>query len=200
MTSERQRQANRANAQASSGPKTARGKARSAQNAFRHGLSVPVYSDPALAQKVEVWAQRIAGAGADAAILAPARRVAEAQIDLQRVRACRHRRIEQALADPDYEAAKVKARKLAPSIRWLSAAWGIRPTYVSEADIALITAEPPRGPDKLATILCELARELPALDRYERRARWRRKRAIREFDQARDAAARKERALTRIGC
>ena len=38
------------------------------------------------------------------------------------------------------------------------------------------------GPDKLTTILCDLARELPAVDRYERRARWRRKHAIREFD------------------
>jgi hypothetical protein len=47
------------------------------------------------------------------------------------------------------------------------------------------------GPDKTATVLCDLAHELPALDRYERRARWRRKRAIRDFDQARDAVARK---------
>jgi len=36
----------RANARASTGPKTAQGRARSARNTFRHALSLSVYSDP----------------------------------------------------------------------------------------------------------------------------------------------------------
>ena len=185
MTSERQRQANRANAQASTGPKTASGKARSAKNAFRHGLSVPVYRDPAFAEKIEVWAQEIAGAGADAIALAAAHLVAEAQLDLQRVRACRLRLIERDLANPGH----VGAVALAASMRWLRLKELGYLTGITPWSEAISQAPRLTGPAKTATVLCDLAHELPGLDRYERRARWRRKRAIREFDQARDAAA-----------
>jgi hypothetical protein len=51
----------RANAKSSSEPKTAAGKARAAQNAFRHGLNVPVLSDPLLAPEIEAMARRISG-------------------------------------------------------------------------------------------------------------------------------------------
>ena len=44
MTSERKIRANRANAWASTGPKTAQGGSHSARNALRHALSLPVYS------------------------------------------------------------------------------------------------------------------------------------------------------------
>jgi hypothetical protein len=77
MTSARKIRANRANARASSGPKTAAGKAQSAQNAFRHGFNVPIWLDPDLASDVEAPVQRIVGKGADANVLEPARRVAE---------------------------------------------------------------------------------------------------------------------------
>ena len=100
MTSARKIRANRANARASSGPKTAAGKAQSAQNAFRHGFNVPIWLDPALASDVEALAQRIAGNGADASVREPARRVAEAQIDLRRVRSYRTRLIERAMPGP----------------------------------------------------------------------------------------------------
>ena len=49
-------------------------------------------------------------------------------------------------------------------------------------------AEPPTGPEKLATILSYLAYELQAFDRYERRSLSRRKFAIRAFDKARSVA------------
>lgn len=91
MTSDRQRRANRANAKASTGPKTKAGKARSAVNALRHGLNSPVWSDLALVPQAEAIARAIAGPNADAETLARARRIGEAQVALNRVRARRMR-------------------------------------------------------------------------------------------------------------
>ena len=88
MTSIRKINANRANARASTGPKTKQGRARSARNSLRHALSLPVDSDPTLSDEISALAREIAGPGANAEIQELARRVAEAQIDLRRVRLC----------------------------------------------------------------------------------------------------------------
>ena len=90
MTSARKIKTNRENARASSGPNSAHGRANSTRNALRHGLSLPVYSDPALCEAVEVLAREIAGAAADVETQELARRVAEAQMDYRRVRVARH--------------------------------------------------------------------------------------------------------------
>jgi hypothetical protein len=54
-------EANRANARRSTGPKTAAGRVKAAQNARRHGLRIPVLSNPTLSDEVEMMAQKIAG-------------------------------------------------------------------------------------------------------------------------------------------
>ena len=115
MTSARKIRANRANARASSGPKTAAGKAQSAQNAFRHGFNVPIFLDPTLASDVEALAQRIVGKSADAHVLESARRIAEAQIDLRRVRSYRHRLIERAMPDPKVQTEAAEPAPFAPA-------------------------------------------------------------------------------------
>ena len=102
MTSDHKIKANRANAQASTGPKTADGRARAARNALRHALSLPVCSNPALSEEVETLAREIAGPDANAETQDLARQVAEAQIDLRRVRYARHKLLSDALADPHY--------------------------------------------------------------------------------------------------
>jgi len=71
------------------GPRTRAGKAKVARNARRHGLSLPVLADPALAPEVAALARAIAGDGAGAARRAAAARIAEAQVDLVRVRRLR---------------------------------------------------------------------------------------------------------------
>ena len=111
MISDRKIQANRANARASTGPKSEQGRARSARNALRHGLSLPVASDPVLSEEVEALAREIAGPGADAEMQDRARLVAAAQIDLRRVRCARLQLLLHALRNPDYEFSRQHARK-----------------------------------------------------------------------------------------
>jgi hypothetical protein len=53
-------------------------------------LSLPVYVDPLFSEEVETLARAIAGPGANVEAQELARQVAEAQIDLRRVRCARH--------------------------------------------------------------------------------------------------------------
>jgi hypothetical protein len=89
MSTSRQIEANRDNARSSTGPRTQRGRARASRNAHRHGLSVSVVSDPRLSKRVEELARHIVGETASPGVLEMARRFAEAQIDLDRIRQAR---------------------------------------------------------------------------------------------------------------
>ena len=129
MATERQIAANRANAKRSTGPKTVAGKMSSSRNAYRHGLSCPLPSDP---EKVEAIALALAGDGVDEQRLAAASEVARAQLELLRVRS-------------------VRAQMMASA----------------------------KG-DLLASDTLKL-RRLAALDRYERYARTKRRRASHKF-------------------
>ncbi|MGZ5826134.1 MAG: hypothetical protein ACXWIO_09005 [Croceibacterium sp.] len=181
MTSDRKIKANRANARASTGPKTARGRARAARNAFRHGLTLPICSDPALSEEVEALAREIAGPDANARIKELARRVAETQLDLRRVRYARHLLLSNALSDPYYDSRANARAKLRLMCRVL------RPNApeISMAALTKFLTSTPQGPDKFATILSQEAKRLLAMDRYERLALFRRKIAILAFDEAR---------------
>ena len=64
---------------------------------------MPVVSDPVLSDQVEALARAIAGPAAGAALLELARRIAEAEIDLRRVREARHQLLNRAWRDPGYE-------------------------------------------------------------------------------------------------
>jgi hypothetical protein len=86
MTSAAKIDANRRNAKFSTGPKSARGRARAAQNARRHGLSVPIAADPKLSAEVQAVVQKIANGKVDPNVRACADRVAQAHIDLNRIR------------------------------------------------------------------------------------------------------------------
>lgn len=80
------RLANRRNARASTGPRTARGKARVAQNARKHGLGVPLSRDPAWQVRFIGQARQLVGDQASEQALELATDFVAANHELARVR------------------------------------------------------------------------------------------------------------------
>ena len=186
MISQHKIKANRANAKASTGPKTALGKSRAAQNARRHGLSISIFADPARSAELADLAREIAGEGASPNVIELARRVAEAQIDLLRVRRARHNLLSRDLDNPEYRPKEFDKT----TMRIMRIVHGYLRRFGPEAVLPPEVAQrahdslycKPQGSIKLAYILSDLTSELHAMDRYERRALSRRKFAIRNLD------------------
>ena len=86
MTSERQQVANRANAAKSTGPRTKAGKAKASQNARWHGLSAALGGEPGAVEEIERLTRAIVVEANRPDLIDCAQRVAEAEVDLRRVR------------------------------------------------------------------------------------------------------------------
>jgi hypothetical protein len=85
MASERQIAANRHNARKSTGPRSGAGKKRASRNSYRHGLTLNITSTAAFAKQLDKLARKIAG-NTDAITLERAREIAQAELELARVR------------------------------------------------------------------------------------------------------------------
>jgi hypothetical protein len=132
MTSERKTISNRRNAQKSTGPRSELGRLRSRRNALRHGLAIAIGSDPSFSEKIESLAKTLASGRGGQIVEEFARQVAEAHLDLVRIR-------------------QLKAERLAAVFR---------------------------NPEARLEDYSELDENLAQLERYERRAFSRRKRAL----------------------
>ena len=180
MTSKRKIRANRANARASTGPKSRQGRARAARNALRHGLNLPVCADPALAEEVEALTHEIAGSDASAEIRELARQVAEAQIDLRRVRYARQQLLSRNLSDPDYRS-RFRSRA---QVRAANKAIDLLRRFAPKVHASVVAKRlpPMTGRRNSYLILSQEAPHLMTMDRYEQRALRRRNSAIRDLE------------------
>jgi hypothetical protein len=90
MTSQQKLASNRANAQKSTGPRSKGGKARSACNALKHGLAAPITLDNDTAMQIASLARSLVGEQAhNSPIWIYAQQIAEAELDLVRIRQAR---------------------------------------------------------------------------------------------------------------
>jgi hypothetical protein len=203
MVSIRRLAANRTNARLSTGPKSAGGKARSRLNAVKHGLAIPASAIPDLAPEIAHLTQLIAGTLAtDPLIYEAAARVAEATLDVLRVRSARTETLFKLTREPVSlpAATAVRPELVRSEIDRLSSSGAPTPTTISgkhqlqraemaEAEQTLKCAgEMPRFSSSEQAIGYWLTQYsvdwglLDKLDRYERRALSRRNTAIKGFD------------------
>ena len=182
MTSASKVRTNRANGRASTGPKTSAGRARSACNALRHGLNVPIADLEVFSLDVERLAEAIGGTQpSDAQLERHVRLVAEAQIDMLRVRQARDGFLADKLGQKDYQDRSTVRLKKELLRRNLLGRMSSVPFFQGLIDRV---SQFPEGAEKFALILQQESRQLALFDRYENRCPTR-NRAIRALDEAR---------------
>jgi hypothetical protein len=178
MTGTKKQEANRRNASKSRGPRTPAGKWRAARNAVQHGLSVASLADPSWAPEVRELADLLAHQEAPPKIRELAYLVAAAQIDIVRVSKARYELLGNTLGDDGFETTWQR-NKREMIIKHKSE---LPPDSYQRVMTEL--ARKPKGEEKVALVFSELSEQLLRLERYERRARSRRRKAIRAFDLA----------------
>jgi hypothetical protein len=175
MASERQIAANRRNARKSTGPRSGAGKKRASRNAYRHGLTLSITSTAAYAKQLDKLVREIAGDTEDPILLDRARAIAQAELELVRVRRAKLALIERACAFGELD----PTRSLSSATRIIQLLNAFYPGRVglpkpSDASATMPSQEPERSAEAIRRVLPKLRK----LNRYERRAAARRDRAV----------------------
>jgi hypothetical protein len=177
MASERQIAANRRNAKKSSGPRSAAGKDRASNNAYRHGL-FSRRARAAVTEETEAFARKIADRTSGAIALEHARIVAEADNELALIRDAKRALIDRTDIFGDF-----KTPPLIPTDPskdpWLMSPAQERRFLLAKAKDPL-TPEQQEEAERSAAIKRVLS-ELTNLSLYEKRAAARRDRTIRKL-------------------
>ncbi len=176
MASERQVAANRRNARKSTGPRSGAGRKRASRNAYRHGLTLSITSTAAFAKQLDKLARKIAGNTDDAITLERAREIAQAELDLARVRRAKVALIERASAFGELDPPQLTVTQM---IRLLNALG--RSRLIVPKPIDALATMPSQEPYRSAEAIRRVLPELRKLDRYERRAAARRDQAGSKF-------------------
>lgn len=192
MTSDKQREANRRNAQRSTGPRTAKGKSVSSSNAMRHGLSAGLGEHPSQNLRIELLAKAIAGPEATADELFYARIAAEATLQIERIRLWRTTMLSPSVRKREVLSASFPRRlswerssKTALDAKLIAdeAARDHGDGTTEEERLFMLTfplkrcAPMPSGPEAEIEILHRLMPKVAVLDRYETRELRRRRAA-----------------------
>ena len=169
-----------------------KGKASASRSALRHGLSIPVLSDPDLAKKVQEFALKIAGENAS-----PCCSNSHARLRRHRSTSTAHEprdtnssrgsRATRTLTPPSLTILQhlpYTRHETGSSITWRYS----RKDFINDS-LGKIADGKKRGGEKFAATLANRVFTYKCLDRYERRARSRLKSATRAFDAARVEAA-----------
>jgi len=178
MASERQIAANRRNARKSTGPRSAEGRKRASRNAYRHGLTLSIASTAAFAKQLDKLVREIAGDSKDAIMLERAREIAQAELDLARVRRAKVALIERASAFGELDPAQAFST-VTEIKRFFNALDRGRLIVPKPTDPS--ATMPSQEPDRTAEAVRRVLPELRKLDRYERRAAVRRDLAVLDF-------------------
>jgi hypothetical protein len=173
MASERQIAANRRNARKSTGPRSGAGKIRASRNAYRHGLTLSITSTAEYAKQLETLVHKIAGDTKDAVKLERARAIAQAELELARVRRAKVALIERASAFGELVPPPLTVTEM---IRLIDAFE--RGRLIVRKPIGASATMPSREPDRSDEAIRRVLPELCKLERYERRAAARRDRAL----------------------
>jgi hypothetical protein len=175
MASERQIAANRRNARKSTGPRSGAGKSRSSRNAYRHGLTLSITSTAGSEKQLDRLVREIAGDTDDAITLERAREIAQAELDLARVRRAKLSLIERASTFGGVDPPELFSTG-GQMVRFLKGLDRGRVTLPkpSDASATMPLQEPGRSAEAIRRVLPELR----TLNRYERRAAARRDRAV----------------------